>query len=66
MASVFGYAKVTKVITLAENRHAHFVYDEDLKEKQVVLFKEKLPINTLLYWEYFLGEDKTHWMVIPE
>lgn len=66
MASVFGYARVKKVITLAEDLHVHVVHDEETNKKSLLRFKEKLPIETRLYWEHFLRENKICWMAIPD
>lgn len=64
MASVFGYATVTKVVKLEEKRIAHIIYDEDLQDKQVVIFAVELPVHTKLYWEFDCKEKKTHYTVI--
>ena len=38
MASVFGYARVKKVITLAEDLHVHVVHDEETNKKSLLRF----------------------------
>lgn len=63
MSAVFGFAKVTKTVPLAENRIAHIVYDSELNEKQCVIFNQQLPIDTKLYWEFDCRDKKTRWML---
>lgn len=63
MSAVFGFAKVTKTVPLAENRIAHVVYDNELNAKQCVIFNQQLPIGTKLYWEFDCCTEKTRWML---
>lgn len=63
MSAVFGFAKVTKTIPLAENRIAHVVYDSELNAQQCVIFNQQLPIGTKLYWEFDCCTEKTRWML---
>lgn len=66
MASVFGYAVVTRVIPLQEGRIAHVIYDKELNDKQCVIFNQELPLNTKLYWEYDCKEQKTRYIVMSD
>jgi hypothetical protein len=63
MSAVFGFAKVTKTVPLAENRIAHVVYDCELNAEQCVIFNQQLPIGTKLYWEFDCRDKKTRWML---
>lgn len=63
MSAVFGFAKVTKTIPLAENRIAHVVYDSELNAQQCVIFSQQLPVGTKLYWEFDCRDKKTRWML---
>lgn len=63
MSAVFGFATVTKVVKLEENRYAHKVYDDDLNTSQVIILSKELPLDTKLYWEFDCRTMKTHWML---
>lgn len=64
MSAVFGFAKVTKTVPLAENKIVHVVYDSELNTKQCVIFSQQLPVGTKLYWEFDCCTEKTRWMLL--
>ena len=64
MSAVFGFAKVTKTVPLAEKRIAHVVYDSELNTEQCVIFNQQLPVGTKLYWEFDCRDKKTQWMLV--
>ena len=41
MSTVFGFASVTKVVKLQENRYAHKMYDDELDDFQIIIVSKE-------------------------